>query len=334
VSSVRDGSPPPTVPLGAGVEFDTIRRFLAHGRAPHPSVAVGPGDDAAVFEGGWVLSTDLTVEDVHFRRGWASPEEIGGRAVLAALSDLAGMAARPVGVLASVAFPQEPDDAYAEAVMAGVRGAADAWDAPLIGGDLSRSPGPLVLDIVVVGQAESPCLRAGSVAGDRIWVTGALGSSAAAVRTWEAGREPSPELREAFLRPTPRISVALALAAGGRIHAMLDLSDGLAGDAGHLAAAGDLRAVIEIERIPVSEAARVALGEEVALEMALHGGEDYELCFTTASELPAADVEAAGVPLTCVGRMEQGKGVWVQSPGGELRQVTRGGFDHFAGQGG
>jgi thiamine-monophosphate kinase len=332
---MSDGPLSRTVPLGTGGEFDCIRRFLSPARPLHAAVTMGAGDDASVLEDGWVLSTDLTVEDVHFRRTWVSDEEIGGRAVLAALSDLAAMAARPVAVLASVAFPRG-GRVDVDAVMAGVRQTSEAWGASLIGGDLSRSPGPLVLDVVVVGRAESPCYRSGSQAGDQIWVTGTLGGSAATVRIWEAGEEPPAALREAYIRPSPRITEALDLASGGLLHGMLDLSDGLAGDVGHLAAAGDLRAILEVERVPVSEAARGLLGDEVALDLALHGGEDYELCFTAApgSVDPAAWTAATGVRITRVGRMEEGDGVYLQMPDGELRGADRGGFDHFGSQAG
>jgi thiamine-monophosphate kinase len=326
---------PRTVPLGAGGEFDAIRRFLSSSGPLHAAVAMGAGDDASVLEGGWVVSTDLTVEDVHFRRTWISDEEIGGRAVLAALSDLAAMAARPVAVLASVAVPRG-GRVDVDAVMTGVRGATEARGASLVGGDLSRSPGPLVLDVVVVGRSESPCSRAGSRAGDQIWVTGTLGASAAAVTIWEGGEEPPAGLRDAYVRPSPRIPEALDLAANGVPRGMIDLSDGLVGDVGHLAAAGGVRAVVEVDRIPVSEAVVERLGHAVALEMALHGGEDYELCFTAAAGSldPVAWTAAAGVRVTRVGRMEEGSGVGLRTPDGEVREADRGGFDHFGSHGG
>ena len=117
---------------------------------------------------------------------------------------------------------------------------------------------------------------------------------------------------------------------------MVDLSDGLVGDVGHLAAAGELRAILEVERIPVSEDARRLLGDEVAVDLALHGGEDYELCFTAApgSVDAAGWTSATGVSLTRVGRMEEGSGVDLQMPNGEVLRAEKGGFDHFGGQGG
>jgi thiamine-monophosphate kinase len=330
----RDAPSPPRgrVLLGRGGEFDLIRRFLAADESDLPAeVHLGPGDDAALLDGGWVVSTDLSVEDVHFRRRWLTDREIGYRAAAAALSDLAAMAARPVGVLLSLALPPAAE-VDAEEVQAGVREAATSVGAVVIGGDLSASPGPLVLDVVVVGRAERARLRVGARPGDEVWVTGALGASAAAVALWERGDEPAQVLRAAFAHPVPRVGVGSALAAlgEGALVALVDVSDGLAGDAGHLAAAGGVRVVLEVGSIPVAGAARTALGEAGALEAALYGGEDYELLFASrpgAFERAAAE-GAAGLPLTRVGRVEQGKGVWLERVDGSVVPVARGGFSH------
>lgn len=318
------------VSLGPGGEFDLIRRFLAQGGALHPAVVLGPGDDAAVLEGGWVLSTDLTVEDVHFRRGWIGAEEVGWRAAAAALSDLAAMAAEPVGILVSMAFAPE-GGLDVDAVQRGVRAAAAAVGASVLGGDLSRSPGPLVLDLTVVGRTRVPVSRAGARPGDEVWVTGRLGGSAAAVRLWRSGQEPPAALRAAFARPTPRVEAALALARAGALRALVDLSDGLAGDAGHLAAAGGVRVVLERGRIPVPEGVVAALGAAGALDAALRGGEDYELCFAAPPGSVDADAlgRVAGVPLTRVGRVEVGAGVWLEEADGSSAPLLKGGYDHM-----
>jgi thiamine-monophosphate kinase len=329
-------SPPPRhsasqgTPLGPGGEFDLIRRFLTEGEAMPAEVRVGPGDDAAVLDGGWVVSADLSVENVHFRRAWLSDDEIGYRAAASALSDLAAMAARPVAVLVSMGLPTDRD-VDAERLHAGVREAALAVGAVVVGGDVSTSPGPCVLDVVVLGRADAPVLRGGARPGDEVWVTGTLGASAAAVAVWERGEVPSPALRAAFARPTPRVSAARALAETGALRALVDLSDGLAGDAGHLAAAAGVRIVVEVARVPVAAAAVEALGGERALDAALHGGEDYELCFTAAPGAIGADAAGAIAPvsLTRVGRVEAGEGVWLEADDGSLRPVARGGFSHF-----
>lgn len=323
------------VSLGPGGEFDLIRRFVGAGEAHHPAVRLGPGDDAAVLDGGWVLSTDLTVEDVHFRRSWINAEEVGWRATAAALSDLAAMAAEPVGVLVSMAFPRE-GSLDVDAVQRGVRAAAASVGASVLGGDLSRSPGPLVLDLTVVGRAAEPVSRAGARPGDELWVTGRLGASAAAVLLWRAGQAPAPRLRTAFARPEPRVQAALALSRAGVLRALVDVSDGLAGDAGHLAAAGGVKVVLERERVPLAEGAAEALGPSGALEAALHGGEDYELCFAAPpGGVDAAALEpTAGVALTRVGRVEAGSGVWLEEAEGSSARLLRGGYDHAAGDGG
>jgi len=242
------------------------------------------------------------------------------------------MAAAPVGVLVSMGLPRA-SEVDAEEVHAGVREAASSVGAAVLGGDVSSSPGPLVLDLVVVGRADAPCLRAGAQPGDDLWVTGELGASAAAVRLLERGEAPSAPLRRAFARPTPRVREASVLAATGGLHALVDLSDGLAGDAGHLAAAGDVRIVVEVVRIPVASQARTALGEVEALACALHGGEDYELCFAAARGAldGLAPGELMGVGLTRVGRVEEGAGLWLESPDGWVRPFERGGYDHLGG---
>lgn len=335
----------PRVRLGAGREFDMIRAFL--GADPHlpDGVEIGPGDDAAVLDGGWVVSTDLAVEDVHFRRGWLTDEEIGYRAASAALSDLAAMAARPVGVLVSMAAARGAMVDVASA-QAGVRAAAEAVGARVIGGDLSRSPGPLFIDVVVLGRAEHPVSRAGAQPGDELWVSGTLGTGGAALHIWADDRVPPEPLRRRFSRPEPRTRLGLTLGRTGVAAAMLDLSDGLAGDAGHLAAASGVGVVIEEGLVPVDPEARAVLGDEAATEAALHAGEDFELLFAARPGAVAAMLEGGTldveVSLTRVGRVVEARErtgggydedapplVLIESPSGELRRVGRGGFDHW-----
>lgn len=321
------------VELGSGGEFDAIRRFLRGAGPPPPEALVGPGDDAAVLEGGWVVSTDLSVEDVHFRHGWGADAEIGYRAAAAALSDLAAMAARPVGVLVSLAIPE--DDRFdAGGVHDGVREAATAVGATILGGDISRSPGPLVLDIVVLGRTDRPLLRVGAEPGDELWATGVLGGSAGAVRMWESGQEPPDDLRRLFLRPMPRVRAAQVLAEQNVAVALIDLSDGLAGDAGHLAAAGGVGIVLEADAIPVNPAVRELLGTDAALELALHGGEDYELCFAArAGSVDPGQLGPSldGLALSRIGRVVEGADVMLENQAGDVVPLMRGGFSHFSG---
>jgi len=315
--------------LGPGAEFDLIRSFLAHQGDLPADVLVGPGDDAAVLRRGMVLSSDISVEDVHFRRKWITDQEIGYRAAAAALSDLAAMAAEPVGLLISIAAPRG-GAVDLEAVHAGVREAASSAGAAVLGGDLSRSPGPLMLDVTVVGCTDWPVLRTGAVPGDEVWVTGALGAAAAAVRDWEAGEQPLPDGRVAFAHPAARIAEARCLAEREVPHALIDVSDGLAGDAGHVAAASGVRIVLEADWIPIAQAA--AGDPDGGLELALHGGEDYELCFTASPDRVDAEdfLERFGVHMTRVGRVEEGEGVWLER-GGSVERLERGGYDHLEG---
>jgi thiamine-monophosphate kinase len=319
------------VRLGAGAEFDLIRRFLAEGGELPPEVRVGPGDDAAVLDGGWVVTCDLSVEEVHFRRDWLSDEEIGYRAAAASLSDLAAMAANPVGVLVSLAAPRD-GSVDVEAVDRGVRTAAARFGAAVVGGDLSRSPGPLFVDVVSLGRSPWPVLRDGAEPGDDVWVTGALGASAAAVRVWRAGGTPTPELRAAYAAPTPRVLEARRLVEHEVVDAMIDISDGLVGDLGHLAAASGVRIDVELVRVPVAPAAVAALGADEALDAALHGGEDYELAFVTdpGAVEPEYFEERYGLVLTRVGRVSEGEGVRLVDAAGDAQRATEGGFDHWA----
>ena len=323
----------PVTRLGPGGEFDLIRR-LTRDMPPLPEgVLVGPGDDAAVLDGDWVISSDLAVEGVHFLREWLTPAELGGRATAAALSDLAAMAAHPVALLLSMAAP--PGDVSAvEALQRGAREMAEGFGAAIVGGDLSRSLGPLVVDVVVLGRTAAPVLRAGGGEGDELWVTGTLGGAGGAVQSWTGGGVPSPLLREAFVRPTPRLWEARWLAERGLLHAAIDLSDGLAGDAGHLAAASGLRVTLVEADLPLHPgllSGDFSVAE--ARRLALEGGEDFELAFLAPPGRVAREMEdfvaAFGVPLTRVGWVEAGEGVaLLPEDGGDPRDLGAG-FSHF-----
>ena len=314
--------------LGAGPEFDRIRAITgALGGA-----ATALGDDCAVIEAGpgrIVLSTDASVEGVHFRSEWLTPEEIGWRAAAAALSDLAAAGATCVGLLAAVSVPPDADDQQLVAVMRGVGAAASSVGGRVLGGDLSRGPG-WSLAIAVIGQAEHPLSRRGARAGDGVWVTGVLGGARAAVTLWGEGKMPSATARAAFAHPVPRLVAGRWLAAHGAT-AMIDLSDGLAADAGHLAAASDVGVEVDLAALPLSPAAAVAAGRGPAAVFAARGGEDYELLVT----LPAAfgEMEAhrfdreCGIPLTRVGHVVVGRGTRLLLDG---QPVEARGFDHFA----
>lgn len=288
------------------------------------NLAVGIGDDGAVLDipagEKLVVSTDAAVEDVHFRRDDISAREIGYRAAAAALSDLAAMAARPRGLLFALVLPVTWRD-QANALADGVGNAARASKCPVIGGNISAGE-QLSITTTVLGSAKNPLARSGARAGDKVYVTGALGGSAAAVRAWVAGRQPEPSHRSRFVSPVPRIGEAIWLAEQGATSA-IDVSDGLATDAGHVAFASSARLTIDVARIPVSEHARI--------EEAIAGGEDYELIVTAPSFDATAFLKEFNVQLTEVGTVEGGDpGVDFQRDGVTIDAPT--GYDHLAEQ--
>jgi thiamine-monophosphate kinase len=236
-----------------------------------------------------------------------------------------------VGLLAAVTVPAEADDNDLVAVMRGVGGAATACGGVVLGGDLCRGT-EWSLTITVVGRTARPLTRAGAVPGDRLWITGALGGARAALEHWRRGESPPPDARRAFTRPEPRIAAAVRLAELGA-HAALDLSDGLGGDARHLAAASGVALEIELERVPVAAPA-FAEAQRSGVEaprFAAEGGEDYELLVALPRQFGERDApeltHACGVALTIVGSVRAGAEVRFALHG---REVALGGYDHFA----
>lgn len=307
--------------LGPGPEFDRVRAILAAlGERGAPS-----GDDCALIPvGGQLLavSTDISVEGVHFRTEWLSHEEIGWRATAAALSDLAAEGADPHGVLVALGCPRSATDAEAAALMRGAGRAAEAVGTQVVGGDLTSAPGWSVA-VTVLGTAARPVTRAGGRPGDLLYVTGELGGAKAALEAWLAGRDPDPQARARFAEPHPRIAAGRVLARTAT--AMLDLSDGLAADVQHLAAASNCGAEVELDKVPVGagvvEAAR--LGWKTPEAFAAEGGEDYELLVALP---PDAAPPLLDVKLTQVGRLVAGTGVAYTQ---QAARVTLQGFQHF-----
>ncbi|HEU4700289.1 MAG TPA: thiamine-phosphate kinase [Gemmatimonadales bacterium] len=322
----------PHVALGPGREFDRVRAVQA---ALGPAAA-GLGDDCAVLPpaalagAALVVSTDASVEDVHFRRGWLTLEEVGWRAAAAALSDLAAEGAEPLGLVAAVAVPAGAEDAALTELMRGVGAAAAAVGTRVLGGDLTAGP-VWAVAVTVFGRAERPVTRAGARPGDGLWVTGALGGARAALEALEAGTAPAPAARERFARPAPRIAAGRWLAAHGAT-AMLDLSDGLGGDVRHLAAASGVRLAVALEQAPVAaDAVAPARAADVPVQRwVAEGGEDYELLVTLPPTFGAAEARAfeaaTGLALTRIGAVERGAGVDVRLAG---RPLALRGFDHF-----
>ena len=306
-------------PLGPGREFDAIRALLSRwGPRAHTI-----GDDAALVEvppgERLVVSTDTSIEDVHFRRAWLSPGEIGWRATTAGLSDLAAMGARPLGVLVALTVPESWRAALGE-IADGIGAAVEAVNAPIIGGDLNGGQA-LTLGITVLGSAARPLLRSGARPGDALWLTGALGGPGAALTAWHIGGLPSTAHRERFARPAARIAAGQWLAAHGAC-AAIDISDGLVSDARHVAAASGVALHIDLEAVPIVPG--------VNPTDAISSGEEYELLVAAPAGLDAhAFASECGLRLTRIGEAETGSaGVTVTRAG--VRIEARSGHDHFS----
>jgi len=313
--------------LGPGSEFDRIRAIVQRLGAQ----ASGLGDDCGLIREGdafLALSTDVSVEGVHFKTTWIRPEEAGWRAGAAALSDLAAEGAEPVGILCAVTMPLRATETELVNVRSGVGEVAKYTGATVIGGDLSSGPA-WSITVTVIGRTRVPVTRGGAEPGDQIWVSGALGGSRAALEAWRRGEPPAPAARERFARPEPRIVAGRWLARHGA-RAMIDLSDGLAGDTGHLAAASQVALEIDLDLVPVvPEVASEADRQEVSPEQfAAEGGDDFELLVALPPRFKAGDAfqRECGIPLTRIGSVSQGRGVHFLT--GD-REVTLKGFNHF-----
>ncbi len=310
---------------GPGGEFDRLRAIFATLGAAGRDL----GDDCALLPVGGrtlAISIDLSLEGVHFRTDWLSFREIGWHATAAALSDLAAEGAQPLGVLVSLGVPSNLQRATGNAspavqIMSGVGAAARSVGASVLGGDLVRSPRYLV-DVCVLGLAQRPVRRSGARPGDGLWVTGRLGGAGLALAALRAGRRLAPAVRRRFAHPTPRITAGRWLARRGA-RAMIDISDGLAGDAGHLAAASGVGIAIELERVPCWPG--------VAPRAAARSGEEYELLVAMPRSFGDAGASAfrraTGLPLTQIGRCVSRKGLRMTDDG-RLITPPRG-FDHF-----
>ena len=303
--------------LGPGGEFDAIRTLLDRWGAR----AVGIGDDAALVDvprgDTLVLSVDSSVENRHFRRGWLTPREIGYKAVTAALSDLAAMAARPVGVLVALAIP----DTWRGELLSIADGIGDALAAAntvIRGGNITAST-ELSITTTVIGAAFEPLTRSGARAGDLVYVTGELGGPRASLQLLEAGREPGVH-RDRLARPVARLEEARWLAEHGA-HAAIDISDGLIADLRHVAAASGVGITLDAARIP-----RVA-GVDIAT--AVVAGEEYELVVTTPAAFDTAAFERRfGLPLTEIGAVSAMRPNEVRVIGARVADTS--GHDHFS----
>jgi len=339
--------PPPPSNLSALGEFPLIerlaKRLAQRGVRPaHGSVTVPIGDDASVLAlppGRELVATiDALVEDVHFRRGWSKPEELGWKALAVNLSDLGAMGARPLGAVVTVALPAETPVRWVDRLYEGLAECAAAYGCPVVGGDTVRCPEGITLSIAALGSvpAGKAVTRAGARPGDLVCVTGVLGDSAAGLallqrRSRVPGKYAS--LTGWHVRPSPPVEAGAVLAERGLATAMIDLSDGLASDLRHVTKRSGVGAKVSAERLPISDAARRA-GEALrveATEWALHGGEDYQLLFTVDAErfpeVPPA-LGPLGVTATVVGEITR-RGLALVGPDGRSTRLEPAGFQHF-----
>jgi thiamine-monophosphate kinase len=306
-----------SVSLGPGAEFDAIRRMADRWGAR----ASGLGDDAAVVRvprgDALVASVDTAVEGRHFKREWLSPREIGYRSVVAALSDLAAMAAQPLGLLVALSLPKAWRDQMLE-LADGIGDAVDVARTHVVGGNLSDGD-ELTITTTVLGAAFAPLTRAGAHLGDRVYVTGELGGPAEAVRRLSNG-EPAGTFRDRFARPVPRLAEARWLLEHGA-SAGIDISDGLLADLGHLAAAS--RVVIDVDDRSVPRESGVDLSA------AMHGGDEYELVVTSPREMDRAEFERRfSVRLSMIGRVVDVSRTEVTIRG--ARGANARGYDHLS----
>ena len=331
-------------------ELGMIRRIRdAVSGGPPSGVRTGIGDDTAVLAltpgASLLATTDLLIEDVHFRRSWASPYDIGWKTMAVNLSDIAAMGGIPRWALVALALPSSVDLTDVDALYRGLREAAAPHGVVVVGGDSSASPSGWMIDVTLLGEhTGTPKLRSAAKAGDAVAVTGTLGQSAAGLALLEAGKG-SPHvdartwnvLEGAHLRPTPRLAEGRWLGNQPSVHAMIDLSDGLTTDLGHICRESGVGARVELEAVPVAaatnEAAR-ALGVDL-LEWATGGGEDYELLLTcepgAVAVLSRELLAATGTILTVIGRIEAKAATvtYLDARGNPV--AMRSGYQHFDG---
>jgi thiamine-monophosphate kinase len=309
-------------------EFDVIRRLSGRLPAPPPEVVVPIGDDCAVVRLGgglWVAAADMLVEGRHFEPSWASPREVGFKAVAVNVSDVAAMGGTPRFVLAS-GGGADPETTLG--CMEGVLEACEQFGAYPLGGDTTGSPA-LTVDVAILGElSEPPVLRSGAHTGDLLAVTGELGASAAGLLALIGGDKKPERLVRKHLRPEPRVLAGRTAARLGA-RAMIDLSDGLASDIRHVAEASGVCCRVHLDLLPVSRDTREyasSLGRDPEV-LAATGGEDYELLISAPEGVMEALAAESDVPVTIVGEVVPGSGTVLLRGGEPVESLS--GWDHF-----
>ena len=318
-----------------GGEFALIKRLCSHSLTSHPNLEMGIGDDAAVIKNGYangdyqLVTTDMLIEENHFRREWSSAQQIGVKSVACNVSDIAAMGGIPTFMFICLALPQNIDVEWAEALYQGIHGACRQYGVTLAGGDTTRGE-KIVISITLMGRVspEHLCLRSQAKPGEILCVTGPLGGSAAGLALLSAGMEPPEYLRLKHLAPTCRLDVAPLIApyAG----AMIDISDGLSSEINHICDRSGTGAEIRIDRLPMhTETINAAqkIGN-APYRFALNGGEDYELLVSIAPS-SLHKLQKQGVSLIEVGTVTNADaGRLLKFPDGKTLPID-GGYDHF-----
>ncbi len=325
-------------------EFGFIERFKPLFAGLNTTEQMGIGDDCAIIAASetedWVISTDMLIEDVHFLRTAISPFQLGYKSLAVNLSDIAAMGAQPVASFLSIAIPTDVEVDYLDAFMKGYHQLSEKHKTPLLGGDTTKSLQKLAINVTVVGKCAKGTakLRASAQSKDLICVTGNLGDSAAGLQcilNHVADSESRAYLVQKHNQPEPQINEGLFLCAEKDVHAMMDISDGIASDLKHILKASAKSATIDIASLPVSD---VLINEAQkqnwnATELALSGGEDYELLFTMAPEsyerIGKAFEAEFGKKLHCIGSIDEGEPEIKYTQNGESIEMHSSGFNHF-----
>jgi len=326
-------------------ERELVARVRARAGVPPSFVPVGIGDDAAVIDpprGALdIVTTDVMVEGVHFRRDWTTPHAIGAKAIAVNVSDLAAMGAAPRVVLLSLVLPPALPLADFDALIDGVVTASTDAGASLVGGNIARSPGPLVIDVTAIGAAKRRRVltRHGGRAGHALYVTGAVGGAAAGLAILESGADraaldaDSAACVARYERPVARVRCGWMVAARRAASACMDLSDGLADAVLQIAAASGTGAELDAAAIPLEPGSAAWLGRAGSdvISAAIAGGEDYELLFAVPPRrrkaFLAATRQSGKLPVTLVGRLTRDSGVTLVRDG--VRSTLNSGFRHF-----
>jgi thiamine-monophosphate kinase len=326
-------------------EFALIARLQSRLQGPQPHIICSVGDDCAVLRPAagmdLLLTTDTQEEGIHFRRDWASPEDIGWRCLAVNVSDIAAMGGSPVGAVVALSIPPALEVAFVEALYDGMQAVAQRYDCPVVGGNISQRADTLSVTITVAGQV--PCgqsvYRSGAQVGDDIWVTGDLGGAKAGLEVLSRPEAMvglrTAEVLARYRRPQPRLYEAQYLRQQGHIHSLLDISDGLSSDLRHVCEASGVGAELDAAAIPMTqEVQHIARALQVdPLQFALHGGEDFELCLTappgSIGRIQEAFTRRFHCPLVHVGTIQPGHGVQLRLPHGEVMPLPARGYDHF-----